>query len=156
MESWRAWTLVAIQFVLLAALVALPRGDLWPLQWPQWILAGALLVGGLVLGAASGRALGRSLTPSPIPLSDGELVTSGVYQFVRHPIYTALLVLGVGLVVIGASLWHVAAYLLLVMLLAHKARAEERLLAQRYEGYAAYARSTGRFLPGIGRWGARG
>ena len=156
MAPWRAWTLVAIQFVLIAALVVLPRGDLWPLQWPQWVLAGALLLLGLVLGAASGRALGRSLTPSPIPLTDGELVTSGVYRFVRHPIYSALLVLGIGLVVIGASLWHVATYLLLVMLLAHKARAEERLLTQRYEGYATYAGTTGRFVPGIGRLGPSG
>jgi len=155
MAPWRAWTLVAIQFVLITALIVLPRGELWPLHWPQWVVAGGLLLFGLVLGAASGRALGQSLTPSPIPLSGGELVTSGIYRFVRHPIYSALLVLGIGLVVIGASLWHVATYVLLVMLLAHKARAEERLLTQRYEGYAAYASSTGRFLPGIGRWGLR-
>jgi len=42
-------------------------------------------------------------------------------------------------------------FLLLVMLLNVKARAEERLLLERYENYRDYARSVGRFIPGLGK-----
>jgi len=52
--------------------------------------------GGVLLGVIAGARLGGSLTPSPIPRESGELTTSGVYRFVRHPIYSALLLVGLG------------------------------------------------------------
>ena len=146
-----AWGLVALQFALLAALVFLPTGSLWLRGVFVWLVVA--LSGGvaLVLGIAAGRRLGFNLTPNPIPKPEGTLETGGVYAHVRHPIYTAVLALGIALVALGASWLHLAGFFLLVMLLQVKARAEERLLRERFPDYVEYQARAGRFIPGIGR-----
>lgn len=146
-----AWSLVAIQLALLVALVFLPPGDLWPRSALVWTIALALLLGAAVLGIVAGVTLGRQLTPNPIPRESGELVVSGVYRLVRHPIYSALMLVAVGLVLLGASLWHFLGAGALFILLGVKARVEERLLRARFDSYLDYQGTTGRFFPGIGR-----
>lgn len=103
------------------------------------------------LPSAAGVGLGRTFTASPIPKADGELVTTGAYGLVRHPIYSGLLVLGVGLVVIGASALHLIAWVALLSVLMTKARLEERMLDGQYPDYVEYAARVGRLVPGVGR-----
>lgn len=146
-----AWALVGLQFVFLILLGFLPWGSLWPRGIATLVLGLALVALGVGIALAAGAGLGRTLTPSPIPKADGVLVTTGVYGAVRHPIYSGLLVLGIGLVVIGASWLHVLAWLALLSVLMPKSRFEERMLADQYPGYASYAARVGRLVPGIGR-----
>jgi protein-S-isoprenylcysteine O-methyltransferase Ste14 len=150
MRSWQAWSLVAIQFFLLALLILLPSGSLYPVGSTLTGLSMLLVGGGIVLAMISGARLGGSLTPSPIPRASGQLATSGVYRLVRHPIYSALLLIGLGLAIRGASLWHGLVLAGLVVLLQLKARAEEAMLLKKFQGYASYAARVGRFVPGVG------
>mgnify|MGYP000079258811 CR=1 FL=1 len=147
-----AWGLVAVQFALIVALAVAPRGELWPRSALVVGIALAFVAAGVAVGVAAGIALGRALTPSPIPREGSSLVTSGIYRLVRHPIYSGLLLLGVGLALIGASLWHGALLVALIVLLSVKARLEERMLAARFPEYGAYAARVGRIVPGVGRW----
>jgi len=146
-----AWSLVGAQFVFLLLLGFLPWASLWSRGLGTIVLGGALVALGAGIAFAAGAGLGRTLTPSPIPRDDGVLVTGGVYAVVRHPIYSGLLIIGAGLVVIGASALHVAAWLGLLSVLMLKSRLEERMLAGRYSSYAAYAARVGRLVPGVGR-----
>ena len=146
-----AWSLVGAQFVLLILLGFLPWGSLWQRGIDTLVLGLTLVALGGVLAVVAGTGLGRALTPTPVPRDSAELTTTGVYGFVRHPLYSGLLVLGLGLVVIGASWLHVLAWVALLVLLAAKARVEEWMLLERYDGYAQYAARVGRLVPGIGR-----
>ena len=150
MRSWQAWSLVVFQFVFLGLLIALPQGSLYPVGGVVTGITMALVGGGVLLGVIAGARLGGSLTPSPIPRESGELTTSGVYRFVRHPIYSALLLIGLGLAIRGASLLHILLIVALLALLEVKARAEESMLRVKFEGYASYAAQVGRFIPGVG------
>ena len=143
--------LVAAQFLLLIALVFSPRGELWAVGAPVIVAAALLVVGGLAVAVLGIRGLGAALTASPVPLKDAALVTTGIYRRVRHPIYTGLLIIGLGLVAFGSSFWHLAIWVALLVLLAAKARWEERMLLASHDGYRAYGARTGRFVPGIGR-----
>lgn len=107
----------------------------------------ALMLGGISLGLLSGRRLGRNLTPLPAPIEGGELVTSGAYAYVRHPIYSALLLLCTGFGLWrgdGAALLYTA---LLAVLFDRKATFEEGQLAAKYPDYPAYRRRVGKFWP---------
>jgi len=104
-----------------------------------------------VIGVLAGWRLGENLTPNPIPKPQGTLEVTGLYAWVRHPIYTAVLAIALGLFTLAASWWHLAIFLMLVMLLGSKARAEERLLREKFPDYEEYQARVGRFLPGIGR-----
>jgi len=118
-------------------------------------LVGILGVGLILLGSAlllySFLGLGNSLTALPIPKAHGQLVTTGLYSRVRHPIYFALLVMGLG-VILDAGYWpQIIIYLMLFTILRIKADFEESLLSQKYPEYKKYAQRTPRFFPRLGR-----
>jgi protein-S-isoprenylcysteine O-methyltransferase Ste14 len=138
---------VVAQSVVILAIVVLirasPRPDNAVLHYGGLVVA---LAGGILFGWAY-RAMGRSFTPFPRPLDSGELVVSGPFRLVRHPVYGGLLLLSA-----GASLAFGLAGLVGTPLLAalwwRKSQLEERLLVVRYPGYASYrARVRRRFLP---------
>ena len=147
MKPFVAWMLVALQFVLITLLITIPQGTLWQTGLVAGVIAGVMLVGGIILGTISVIKLGRALTPNPIPRIDGHLETKGLYALVRHPIYSAVLLAMLGVVVWGAGVWHLVFYGLLLALLGVKARAEER-----YPEYADYGSRVGRFVPGVGKF----
>lgn len=151
MKRTLAFSLVALQLLLIATLVLAPRGDLWPVP-PLFVLFAVLVgIAGMAIAILGFFGLGPALTASPIPRENASLVTGGVYGLARHPIYTGLMIGGLALAMLGASFWHLALWIALVSLLAGKARWEERMLLDEHPDYAEYAARVGRFLPGIGR-----
>lgn len=90
-----------------------------------------------------GRNWGSPMTQK----DDPELVTSGPYGLVRHPIYSGILLAGVGTAVALGWLWLVA-FALAGIYFVYSATVEERFLAERFpDGYAAYRRSTKMLVP---------
>jgi protein-S-isoprenylcysteine O-methyltransferase Ste14 len=90
-----------------------------------------------------GRNWGSPMTQK----DDPELVTTGPYRFVRHPIYSGILVAGVGTAVALGSFWLVP-FALAGIYFVYSATVEERYLAEQLPGpYAEYRRSTKMFVP---------
>lgn len=139
--------LVGVQFALLAVLLVLPGGDDWPTPW--WIeLAGwAQIVGGGLVVLLATRHLGSALTPTPEPRPGEQLRTDGLYRFVRHPIYSGVMLAVVGLVARSGSWATLAVGVVTVVFFNAKAAWEEGRLANRHPGYQAYAARVGRFIP---------
>ena len=78
---------------------------------------------------------------------DPELVTSGPYHLVRHPIYSGILGAGVGTAVALSWLWLIAVGLAGVYFV-YSATVEERNLATQFpETYPAYRSSTKMLVP---------
>ncbi len=142
-----AWALLLVQLGLLAAIFLLPSGHAWTAS--AWLKTGArvLEIAGIVVLGVGLLNLGRSATPLPTPVQGGELRSTGLYRYVRHPIYASVMALAVGSAIPSGSLAIATATLALVARLAIKARWEVRRLEVRYPGYAAYATRTARFIP---------
>jgi protein-S-isoprenylcysteine O-methyltransferase Ste14 len=144
--------LVTLQFILLALIFFLPVKAPGAAT-PSWILElGSFLVWpGLGIVLISIFKLGQSLTASPIPKDDSQLKTDGLYKWIRHPIYTGLIVttLGIALEVGSVSkLFFVGG---LIVLFNYKAKWEETFLLARYPEYRSYMSKTGRFVPRLNR-----
>ncbi len=141
------WSFVGIQVVLLGALIFLPGSNDWPT--PQWLrtLGTVVNVLGFALLIVAALGLGSSLTPTPVPKKSGQLTTGGLYRFVRHPIYTGVLMIVVALVATSGSWLHLAIGVVTVGFFTVKARWEEERLRLEYPEYDFYARATGRFVP---------
>jgi len=135
--------LVALQFGLLAALlvVALQGDALAPAPVVLAILGVAL-----GLWAVSANRPGNfNIRPTPRP--GGQLVSSGPYRWIRHPMYSALLLAGAGGAWASGSTLGWALWLALAAVLCAKARLEERWMVQAHPGYDAYRARTRRFVP---------
>ena len=145
--------LVLAQFVLIGLLILVPSSGLNTGVFSYFLAAISLtsLFIGFVILALSALALGKSLTAHPMPSKNAELVTDGLYRFVKHPIYSGLILASFGLTIAGGFFPHAIFFLLLVILLNYKASFEEKLLASTYAGYAEYSRKTGRFIPRLKR-----
>lgn len=111
-------------------------------------------VAGLVLFAVGlGTAIwarvqiGRNWGTPMTEKDDPELVTSGPYRLVRHPIYTGILLAGVA-TAIGVSWQWLTATALAAVYFGYSATVEERYLSQRFpDSYPDYKRSTKMFVP---------
>jgi len=147
-EGW-----VAIQGILLAATaVAGQFGPLWAdgTRVATSMAGAALIAGGLILAIKGARDLRNALTPLPYPRLDAQLVETGVYALVRHPIYGGLVLVAAGWGLLTASPAALLAGVLLLGFFELKSRLEEAWLEQRFAGYAAYRARTRRLIPWIG------
>jgi protein-S-isoprenylcysteine O-methyltransferase Ste14 len=142
------WLFVAGQVVLLVALVLLPGRDDWPTPSWVWMVGQVLVIAGFVVMIAASLRLGRGLTATPVPNTRGQLITGGLYRYVRHPIYTGVLLIVVGLTLRSGSVVTLAVAVVTVVFFDRKARWEEAQLSKRYPDYADYASHTHRFVPG--------
>lgn len=143
------WALVGAQFGLLAALIILPSGDLWPRETLTFALGGAVMTAGAAIAVLAGLRLGPSLTPLPTPKDDGVLVTEGFYRYVRHPIYSGVLLAALGIVMVQASTAHLVGLVALWGVLSLKVWGEEKMLGEKFEAYDDYRRRTGGFIPKV-------
>ena len=115
-----------------------------------WKMTGLLLCAtGCVMLFFSLIQLNKNLTPFPSPKKSGKLVESGLYHYIRHPIYSGILLMTTGIGLIYNSLWKVTISLLLVILFYFKSVYEEELLSEKYREYKKYKEKTGRFLPRV-------
>ena len=86
---------------------------------------------------------------APAPREGGHLVTRGIYGWLRHPIYTAIVIVILGLFLRQPTVVVAIAGAAAVVFLIVKVRFEESLLLERYPEYAAYRRRTCGILPGL-------
>lgn len=89
-----------------------------------------------------------SITPEVKPAA--KLVIKGPYQWIRHPMYTAILVTFLPLIIENYSIDRIITYLLLTVDLLLKLHYEENLLTEKFgDSYISYQSQSKRLLPFI-------
>jgi protein-S-isoprenylcysteine O-methyltransferase Ste14 len=102
---------------------------------------------GFVLVLMAFVQLNSALSPFPSPVKGAKLITSGVFAFARHPIYTGIIFMAFGISIWLGSGYKMLISLLLYLLFYFKSRYEEKLLLKIFPEYVFYKRNTGRFFP---------
>lgn len=117
-----------------------------PVRWCGILFAAAALP----MGFSLFRNLGRNITDTVETRAEHELVTTGIYRYIRHPLYTTgfLFFTGLGLL---SGVWPMLLLSSAVLYLLHRrTETEERFLLQRFgQRYEEYRAATGRFFPRI-------
>jgi len=109
----------------------------------------ALFASGLGLAIWARIHIGRNWGTPMAQKDEPELVTSGPYQLVRHPIYAGILVAGAGTAVALGWLWLIAVALAGGYFL-YSATVEERYMTEQFpDNYPVYERSTKMLVPFI-------
>ncbi|HMW95994.1 MAG TPA: methyltransferase [Flavobacteriales bacterium] len=135
--------LVLAQFSCIAVLMF---AGSWDMPWWAW----ALFAMGIAVFLWASFSLGASnFTILPVPRPGNTLSTTGAYRWMRHPMYTSVLLCG-GAVSIGSpsmGRWVALATCLVVLVL--KIRLEEALLGARHRDYPQRMLGVARLVPGI-------
>jgi len=142
----RIRALIAVLAIVLIRIGAL-RGH--GLNTDPWRGGLGLMLFALGLGFAIWARvhIGRNWGTPMSQKDDPELVTSGPYHLVRHPIYSGILIAGAGTAVALSWLWLIAVVLAGVYFV-YSATVEERNMAKQFpETYPAYRRSTKMLVP---------
>ncbi len=133
----------------LSASVAWPRASIRP---PKLAFSAglALLAGSGALSVVARRHLGRFHRDSLTVQSDHELVDTGPYGHVRHPLYTSTAGVFIGLGAIEGNWISVSLAVLPIAALVHRIRVEETMLTEALaESYLSYRKRTSRLLPQV-------
>ena len=153
-EKWDKILLSIAAVVFFVWLVAMGLDERF--RWssvPSWLEA----VGALLLIASFGIFFltfreNAFLSPAVRIQTDRahQVVRSGPYRFVRHPMYVGFVLFAVGAPLLLGSWYGLLGGLVLIGIVARRAVLEERLLRERLPGYDAYMEQVRyRFFPGI-------
>jgi protein-S-isoprenylcysteine O-methyltransferase Ste14 len=151
----RTWSTVVHQVVLNVALLLLfipvPGLTGWflPERWRGTVVVGAIVQASfLALAVWARRHLGRNWA-AEVRIGVGhELVRSGPYRRLRHPIYTAMLGMFVGTAIASSQYHALLGVALLFVAYLRKTRLEEEILSQTFgDEYTAYRRGSWRLVP---------
>jgi protein-S-isoprenylcysteine O-methyltransferase Ste14 len=113
-------------------------------------LSAAICVCGLVFTLWARLTLGKNWSGRVTLKADHELIQSGPYALVRHPIYTGLFAMALGSAMLMGRVGALVGYIFFVVGFVLKAGREEALMMQQFpEKYADYRRRTKRVVPFI-------
>lgn len=133
--------LVLAQFASIAVLLF---GGGWQLPW--WGLV--LFALGLLVFAWAVASLGaHNFTVLPAPRVGNTLTNAGIYRFLRHPMYTAVLLCGIAVSFGAPSVPRWIALAVCAVVLVIKVRYEEALLTTRYSDYPERMKGVARLVP---------
>ena len=89
----------------------------------------------------------QTINVLPDVRNNATLTKSGPYKLIRHPMYTAVLTMLMGLLLNDFSLLRLIIFCCVVMVLLYKINIEERILQVKYPDYQDYSTSTKKLIP---------
>ena len=84
------------------------------------------------------KDLGRNLSPFPKPKANSNLVTTGIYRFMRHPMYYSLIIISFGVFLTKLSIYYLCLTITLALLIKFKIILEEQYLKNKFKNYFLY------------------
>jgi protein-S-isoprenylcysteine O-methyltransferase Ste14 len=153
-RSWGGtrWLVILLGLMLFGTLLRF--GGMWPPLWARTARTGALgalvTAAGLAVAVWARFILGRNWSGTITFKEDHELITRGPYAYVRHPIYSGLLLMMLGTAIESARLRTFLLLALVLVVLRIKAHFEEKLMIRHFpEAYPEYRRRVKALIPGV-------
>lgn len=136
--------LVTLQMTcILLLLVLVP---VWKLSFYALLIVAA---GGLLGSWAVMTMQLNNLSVRPDIKQNARLVKNGPYRLIRHPMYTAVLITMIPLVVDRPTIYNIFIWFVLLITLLYKLNYEEGLLKNHFEEYEDYMHHSWRIIPFI-------
>ena len=136
--------LVFLQFSLIGLMVLFSQGIV------SSIIGISIFILGLLVGlwALTHNKRGN-FNIQPKLKEGGRLITTGAYKYIRHPMYTSVVLMMFGVLVSSPTPWELLFFIALVTVLVLKAKREEKLWSCHDADYPDYIKRTKLFIPYI-------
>ena len=146
----RALTFVVVIVLLSTTRIPLPwlYRELWPSGLWSFCIGASVTLAGLFFAVWARQHLASNWS-SAVTIKQGhELIITGPYALVRHPIYTGILTGFLGTAIALSQVRGVIGFVLILIVLWAKLRKEEEWMRSQFgETYAAYAQHTAALVP---------
>ena len=96
-----------------------------------------IIVAFIILSVAI-KDLGRNLSPFPRPINNSNLVTKGIYRYMRHPMYYSLIFISFGVFITKLSIYYLSLSISLCLIIKYKIALEEQYLNKKFKNYLLY------------------
>jgi len=121
---------------------------LWPRSFLVYCVGFLILLAGLAFAVWARMHLGRNWSGAVTVKEDHELIRTGPYRFVRHPIYTGILTAVIGTAICSGTLRAALGFALIAAALAYKLRKEEAFMREVFPGqYDTYRGEVPALIP---------
>jgi protein-S-isoprenylcysteine O-methyltransferase Ste14 len=145
------WVYVLVQVIVIGAILFFSnryRTNLAPESIST--IAGIIVItAGLIMAIFSFINFGQIVTPNPVPMDNYTLKTTGMYKYIRHPIYSSVLLTLLGFVILSQSISGFIFWVAGVLFIAYKTGFEEKQLSLKFPEYTAYKSKTKKLIPFI-------
>ena len=109
----------------------------------SYLIGFLIIILALIILLVSINDLGSNLSPFPRPIANGNLITSGIYRFFRHPMYYSLILISFGFFIINLSFYYLCLTLGLTLIIKFKIILEEQYLNNKFKNYLFYKNTKG-------------
>ena len=134
--------LVFLQFFIISLhffeLEFLPQKQLIQVSSLSYLVGVLIIIIAFIILLVAIKDLGRNLSPSPRPINNSNLVTTGIYRFTRHPMYYSLIFISFGVFLTKLSFYYLFLSISLGLIIKFKISLEEQYLKNKFKNYLLY------------------
>ena len=134
--------LVLFQFLIISLhfihFEFIPKKEIMQVNFFFSFVGFSLIIISTIVMLISIKDLGRNLSPFPRPIVNGNLTTSGIYSFIRHPMYYSLILISFGFFITKLSFYYLFLTISLALIIKLKIILEEKYLNKKFKNYFIY------------------
>jgi protein-S-isoprenylcysteine O-methyltransferase Ste14 len=120
------------------------------MYWVLFLIGLGLIITGIVIRLVAIATLKKNYSGRLRIREDHTLIKNGIYHWIRHPVYLGLIITYIGVPVLLSSVLGFLVMLLIIPLLIHRIKLEERMLIERFGAeYEEYAEHSRKLIPYI-------
>ena len=116
----------------------LPKKQIIQVNPISYFMGILIIIIAFIIMLISIKDLGRNLSPFPRPISNSNLVTTGIYRFTRHPMYYSLIFISFGFFITKLSIYYLCLSITLAFIIKFKIVLEEQYLNNKFKNYLLY------------------
>ena len=129
--------LVFLQFFIIFLhffqLELIPNKQIIQINYISYFLGILLIIISSIFILIAIKDLRHNLSPFPKPKANSKLVTTGIYRFMRHPMYYSLIIISFGVFLTKLSIYHLFLTITLTLLIKFKIILEEQYLKNKFK-----------------------
>jgi len=104
----------------------------------SYLVGYLIIINAFIIMLIAIKDLGRNLSPFPRPIKNSKLVSTGIYQFTRHPMYYSLIFISLGVFITKLSIYYLFLLISLGLIIKFKIALEEQYLKNKFKNYLLY------------------
>ncbi len=116
----------------------IPKKQIIQVSTLSYLVGFLIIIIALIILLVAIKDLGRNLSPFPRPIKNSNLVTTGIYRFMRHPMYYSLIFISFGVFVTKLSIYYLFLLISLGLIIKFKIALEEHYLNNIFKNYLLY------------------